>query len=185
MTLPPLPPDILRPLYCGQCGGEIGLRFVAVEERQRLVCQRCELIHYLNPRIVTNVLPERGGRVLLLRRAIEPSLGKWAFPGGFLELGESAEEGAEREAREEVGLQVKAGDLLGVYTRVDHGIVVVVFRSRRVSGRPLAGPEALDTAWFGPGQIPWADLAFETTEAALRDWVRASARPGPPGRPAR
>jgi len=120
------------------------------------------------------------------------SIDRREFPSGVsidaavaLDLGESAEEGAEREAGEEVGLQVNAGDLLGIYTRVDQGIVVVVFRSQRVSGRPAAGPEALDTAWFGPGQIPWTDLAFETTETALRDWVRANGHPDPPGRPAR
>lgn len=177
-----------QPRYCQHCGSGLVSRRVEDEGRERLVCGRCGFIHYLNPRLVANVLPERAGRVLLLRRGIEPSYGKWAFPGGYLELGESAEQGAEREAWEEVGLIMRAGPLLGVYTRVEHGIVVLVYRGLRFSGRPVPGPEVLETAWFRPHEIPWPDLAFETTAAALRDWVRAlpgTTRPGPPGRQAR
>jgi ADP-ribose pyrophosphatase YjhB (NUDIX family) len=150
---------------------------VEPEGRVRLVCDACDFIHYLNPRLVSNVLPEMDGRVLLLRRAIHPSYGRWAFPGGYLELGESPEEGAEREAREEVGLEVKAGPLLGVYSRPPHGIVIVVFRSAAVRGAVRPGPEALEAAWFWPRDIPWDGLAFETTAAALRDWVRLARRP--------
>jgi ADP-ribose pyrophosphatase YjhB (NUDIX family) len=155
---------------------------VEAEGRERFVCGGCEFIHYLNPKVVANVLPERNGRVLLLRRGIEPSYGLWAFPGGFLELGESAQEGAEREALEEVGLTVKAGALLGIYTRVQHGIVVVVFCSASVSGRAAAGPETLEMAWFRPEEIPWDGLAFETTTDALRDWTRLVGSRSPRGR---
>lgn len=157
--------------YCTRCGGGLASSLTAGDNRARLVCGRCAYVHYLNPKLVTNVLPERGGRVLLLRRAIEPSYGKWTFPGGYLEIGETAEEGAEREALEEVGLRVKAGPLLGAYTRVAQGVVVLVFRGLKVSGRVAPGLEVLETAWVRPDQIPWTDLAFETTEAALRDWL--------------
>jgi ADP-ribose pyrophosphatase YjhB (NUDIX family) len=174
-----------EPRYCQHCGTALTVRLLENEGRQRLACSQCGFIHYLNPRVVTNVLPERAGRVLLLRRAIEPSYGKWTFPGGYLELGESAEEGAEREAMEEVGLTVKAGPLLGVYTRLAQAVVVVVFRGLKVRGSPVAGPEVLETAWLRPAQIPWPDLAFETTAAALRDWTRAAGFGAPRGRPAR
>lgn len=175
----------VQPRYCQHCGWVLVSRFLEQDGRLRLICERCGFIHYVNPKLVSNVLPERRGRVLLLRRAIEPSYGKWAFPGGFLEMGESVEEGAEREAFEEVGLRVRAGPLLGVYTRVDQGVVVLVFRGLRVSGRPVPGPEAIETAWFQPHEIPWTDLAFETTSAAMRDWVRALGHPGPRGKPGR
>ncbi len=179
MTDDPVPE---LPRFCQRCSSALRPRFIADEGRERLACEGCGFVHYVNPKLVANVLPERRGRVLLLRRGIEPSYGKWAFPGGYLELGESAEAGAEREAMEEVCLTVKAGPLLGVYTRVEHGVVVLVFRGLRVSGRAACGPEVLETAWFRPQQIPWLDLAFETTAAALRDWVRAVAIPGPGGR---
>jgi ADP-ribose pyrophosphatase YjhB (NUDIX family) len=182
-----LPEPAGEPRFCQHCAASLVSRFLEEEGRSRLVCGSCGFIHYLNPRLVANVLPESGGRVLLLRRGIEPSYGKWAFPGGYLELGESAEEGAEREALEEVGMDVRAGPLLGVYTRVQHGVVVLVFRGLEVRGLPVPGPETLETAWFQPHEIPWQDLAFETTAAALRDWLRTLPevmRPGPPGTPA-
>ena len=117
------PDPAAPPRFCQHCASSLVSRFLEEEGRTRLVCSSCGFVHYLNPKLVANVLPESGGRVLLLRRGIEPSYGKWAFPGGYLELGESAEEGAEREALEEVGMQVRAGPLLGVYTRVQHGVV--------------------------------------------------------------
>jgi ADP-ribose pyrophosphatase YjhB (NUDIX family) len=181
----PLPSDLTQPRFCQLCGGGLGVRYVERDERHRLVCAGCEFIHYQNPRLVSNVIPERNGRILLLRRAIEPSYGRWAFPGGYMELGESAQEGAEREALEEVGLRVKAGGLVGVYTRVTQAVVVLVFRSAKVSGRPAAGPETLELAWFRPEQIPWDELAFETTAAALRDWLKLAGFRGRPGKPGR
>lgn len=185
MIQPQRPPESEPPRFCQRCGSPLAPRFIAEEGRARLVCERCDFIHYLNPRLVSNVLPEREGRILLLRRGIEPSYGRWAFPGGYLEMGESAQEGAEREALEEVGLRVRAGPLLGIYTRVVQGIVVVVFRGLKVSGRPVPGVETLEAAWFRPEEIPWPELAFETTTAALRDWLRAAGHRGQPGRPAR
>ncbi len=170
-----------RPQFCQLCASPLEERLLPAEGRVRLVCNRCGFIHYLNPRVVANALVEREGRVLLLRRAIEPAYGRWTFPGGFLELGESAEAGAERAALEEAGIQVKAEAVLGVYTRAPHGIVAVVFRAELISGLPAAGDEALETAWFAPDAVPWQELAFETTTAALRDWLRATGLRGPPG----
>ncbi len=158
------------PRFCQQCAARLIEQDRPDDSRSRLVCESCGFVHYLNPRVIINVLPERGGRVLLIRRGIEPSKGLWTFPGGFLELGETAEEGAAREANEEVGLDVKVGAVLGVYTGITAGHVSVVFRAASVRGRPSPGPEVLETAWFLPQKIPWDGLAFETTRQALRDW---------------
>jgi ADP-ribose pyrophosphatase YjhB (NUDIX family) len=164
-----------EPRFCHQCGGPVALQPVAEEGRDRLVCQSCGFIHYLNPRIVASVLPERdgpGGReVLLMRRALEPRRGYWTPPGGFVELGESTEEAALREGREEVGLALEVAGLLGVYSRPAVGIVVVSYRARALDGEPALGSEALEARWFAADAIPWDDLAFETTVRALRDWV--------------
>jgi ADP-ribose pyrophosphatase YjhB (NUDIX family) len=169
--------------HCQACGAALEVRRLAADERPRRVCPACGLVHYENPRLITNVLPERNGAVLLLRRAREPSYGKWTFPGGYLEMGETAQEGAEREALEEVGLRLRAGPVLGAYSLLDAGQVVLVFRAEGVSGRPVPGPEVLETAWFRPHELPWSDLAFESTEAALRDWVALVQDRGRRGKP--
>jgi ADP-ribose pyrophosphatase YjhB (NUDIX family) len=170
--------------FCQRCGTLLAVQFVEREGRERLVCSGCGLVNYENPKLVVGLLPERRGRVLLVRRGIQPSYGLWTFPGGYLELNETAQEGAEREALEEVGLSLRAGPLLGAYTRINDGVVVLVFRAGARRGRPVPGPEVLEVAWVAPHEIPWPELAFETTEAALRDWVALAGsrdRRGKPG----
>ena len=159
------------------------------DERPRLVCDRCGFTHYINPKVVVGAIPERAGRALLMRRALEPQHGAWTFPGGFMEVDETAEETALRETQEEVGLSLKLGRLLGVYSRPSAfggrggsapgggpGILVVVFRARAGREPPTPGHECLSTGWFLPEEIPWDELAFETTHWALRDWVALKER---------
>jgi ADP-ribose pyrophosphatase YjhB (NUDIX family) len=159
------------PAFCSRCAGPLSERLLETEDRSRLVCEACGHVHYLNPRPVAGVIVHRAGRVLLARRGIEPRYGAWTFPGGFVEMDERVEETAVREAREEVGLDVDLGPLLGVYTRPDAGIVLVVYVSAGFRGEPVTTRETLETAWFHHADIPWDGLAFETTAAALRDWV--------------
>jgi ADP-ribose pyrophosphatase YjhB (NUDIX family) len=158
--------------YCPRCGAPLIVRLLPTEDRPRLVCDRGHIL-YVNPKVVVGVIPARRGRVLLLRRAIEPRHGFWTFPGGFMEIDESLEECAAREALEETGVTVKVGEVIGVYSRPHIGIVSVVFRGRAVSGRVDPGREALEARWFDPSDIPWDDLAYDTTRWALRDWVKA------------
>ncbi len=164
--------------HCPKCGGGLLLREVEADDRPRLVCNDCGHIHYINPKIVAATIPERNGRALLIRRAIEPRSGSWTYPAGFVEFGESAEDGAIRETREEAQVDVAVNALLGVYSRPQIGIVVVVGGAAILRGEGSPGSEALETAWFTPADIPWHDLAFDTTEWALRDWVAALARDG-------
>lgn len=166
-------PSDLPPAFCIFCAAGLEERELAGDQRPRLVCRGCERVHYLNPRPVGATVPERDGRVVLLRRAIEPRYGAWVFPGGFMELGETAEQAALRETREEAGLEVKLSGLLGVYTRPVPGVVVIVYRALALNEpRPL--DEALEVAWFSRDEIPWTELAFDTTEQALRDWSASS-----------
>ena len=161
--------------YCQVCGYHLVERFLAAEKRSRLQCENCGFIHYVNPRVVASIIVSHRGNVLLQQRAMEPRAGFWTFPGGFLELGESAEDGAARETLEEVGLDVRPQRLLGVYTRPHVGIVLVVYEAESASSDAVVSdPESLKLAWFAPAEIPWDELAFETTEAALRDWVARS-----------
>src|SRR5687767_7561197 len=101
-----VPERLPEPRYCLRCGHFLVERFVAAEGRSRHQCESCGFVHYQNPRVVAAIIVSHEGRLLLQQRAIEPSLGKWTFPGGFLELGERVEDGARRETLEETGLDV-------------------------------------------------------------------------------
>ena len=163
--------------YCSRCGADLRYGPVPDEERQRLLCDSCGFIAYINPRLVVTTIPViDDGRVILLRRGIEPGYGAWAQPGGFLEIDETAIEGAVRETLEETGYEVEPNRLVGLYSRPPAGIVVVAFEARVTGGEARTGPEAIEIQPFKPEDIPWAGIAFNTSTWALRDWVR-SVRP--------
>ncbi len=157
--------------FCPQCGGALREEWVEGEGRDRLVCQACRYILYLNPKVVAAAIPHKDGRIILLRREIEPARGKWTYPAGFVELGESVEEAAIRETREEVSLDVGELSLLNVYSYRESPVVTVVYLARIVGGDPRPGNEAQEVAHFLPDDIPWEELAFRSTRDALRDWV--------------
>ncbi|MBN9494987.1 NUDIX hydrolase [bacterium] len=157
--------------YCMHCGDRLTTAVPEGDSRRRLVCVGCGFVHYLNPRPVAGVLPVRAdGSVLLVRRAIEPRIGTWVFPGGFMDLGETAEEAGVRETREEACLEVRNLELLDVYTRLEPGVVVIVYVAEAV-GQAEAGDETTEVGWFAPDAIPWDDLSFDTTHAALHAWI--------------
>jgi ADP-ribose pyrophosphatase YjhB (NUDIX family) len=159
--------------YCSRCGSALRLGHLPEEDRERLACDACGFIAYVNPRLVVTTLPVTdAGEVMLLRRGIEPGRGLWAQPGGFMEIDETVHEGAIRETREETGLIVELGEVVGLYTRPEAAIVVIAFVARIVGGAPLVTPEALEVRPFSPDAIPWPDIAFRSSEWALRDWVR-------------
>jgi ADP-ribose pyrophosphatase YjhB (NUDIX family) len=122
--------------------------------------------------VVTAIPVTDAGELVLLRRGIEPGLGSWAQPGGFLEVDETVTEAAIRETLEETGLVVEPGEIVGLYSRLEAAIVVVAFEARIVGGSARTTPEALEVATFPPERIPWSGIAFGTTAWALRDWVR-------------
>lgn len=158
--------------YCPQCGDSLELRLLATETQDRLVCAGCAFVFYQNPKVVVGTLPVRDGRVCLLRRGIEPRLGAWTYPAGFLELGETVEDAARRETLEECQLTVRIDALLNVYSRPQIGIVNIVYLATVLGGTPTVNPEAIAFGEFGPDEIPWDELAFTSTTQALEDWAR-------------
>lgn len=156
------------------CGQRLTTAVPEGDSRRRMVCLDCGFVHYLNPRPVAGTIPVRDGKILLGRRDIEPRRGFWVFPGGFMDVGESAEEAAKRETLEEMHLEVTNLELLGVYTRIEQGVVVIVYEAEAV-GDAEAGHETSEIAWFAAHEIPWEEIAFDTTEAALRAWVERRA----------
>ncbi len=167
-----------EPRYCPACGRPVEPRVLEADHRPRLVCDQGH-VTWRNPRVVVGAVPVADGRLYLARRAIEPAMDRWTYPGGFLEVGESAQEGARRETEEETELRVEIGRLIGVYSRPHVGIITVVFEASVVGGRPEPAAETSEVRAFTPDEIPWAELAFSTVESALRDWVASLPGRGP------
>jgi ADP-ribose pyrophosphatase YjhB (NUDIX family) len=155
--------------HCAQCGAPLELKLVPGEERERLVCPNGH-IAYLNPRLVVSTIPMTDdGRILLIRRGFEPGRGLWAQPGGFLEVDETPSEGAIRETREETGLVVGLGGIVGLYARLEAAVIVLAYEARIVGGEARTGPEATEIHAFDAAEIPWEEIAFQTTWYALAD----------------
>jgi ADP-ribose pyrophosphatase YjhB (NUDIX family) len=158
--------------FCSSCGGRLRFGSVPGEDRERLVCAACGHVAYVNPRLVVTTLPiTDAGEIVLIRRGIEPGLGSWAQPGGFLEVDETVHEAAIRETFEETGLLVEPGEIVGLYTRLEATVVTIAFEARIVGGTAAPTPEATEVTAFAPDSIPWPEIAFKTTVWALRDWI--------------
>src|SRR5438105_2537164 len=156
--------------YCSRCGSALEFGLVPGEDRERLSCPGCGYIAYVNPRLVVTTIPVTSdGRVVLLRRGIEPGRGSWAQPGGFLEVDETVSEAAIRETFEETGLVVQPGDIVGLYSRLEAAVVVIAFEAHVVAGEFRLNSEALEIEAFEPDSIPWSQIAFLTSQWAIRD----------------
>jgi ADP-ribose pyrophosphatase YjhB (NUDIX family) len=159
--------------FCSRCGSPLSFGPLPTEMRDRLACDSCGFVAYINPRLVVSTLPVTDdGHVILLRRGIEPAYGAWAQPGGFLEVDETAPEGAARETLEETGLIVEPTEVIGIYSRPQAAVVVVAWEARVVGGEAGPTPESLEVRSFAPDRIPWPLIAFQTTAWALSDWLR-------------
>jgi ADP-ribose pyrophosphatase YjhB (NUDIX family) len=159
--------------YCTRCGAELRPVVPPDENRERLACQVCGHVAYMNPRLVVTTLPiDAGGNLILIRRGIEPGYGSWAQPGGFLEVDETLGEAAVRETLEETGLLVRPGELIGLYSRLEAAVVTLVFEAAVVGGEARRTDEALEVVPFRPDAIPWDGIEFKTSYWGIRDWVR-------------
>ena len=158
--------------FCPRCGGTLAMRALKDGEPSRLVCGACEFVFYLDPKVAACTICMLDGGIVLLRRSIEPGAGKWVFPGGFVDRGETVAAAAMRETMEEVNLRVSLTGILDVYSFSHSPVVVIVYAAEVVSGELLACDECEEVQLFPPESLPWADLAFESTRAALRDYVR-------------
>jgi ADP-ribose pyrophosphatase YjhB (NUDIX family) len=164
--------------FCTQCGARLELRVPAGDHLARYVCDQCGTIHYQNPRLVVGCVPEHDGRILLCRRAIEPRRGYWTVPAGFMENGETLQQGAARESREEALAEVEIGSLLTIVHVLHAHQVHVFFRARLSSPSYGVGAESLEVELIRPERIPWSDLAFASTEFTLRRYLEDRASGG-------
>ena len=139
---------------------------------ERLVCESCGFVFYQGPKLVAGALFEADGGVLLVQRDIEPGYGKWTFPGGFVERGETTEAAAEREVLEETGLEIRVSGIVGLYSYEGQIPAIAVFGADVIGGEPLPLDETMAVRGYGRDEIPWSDLAFPSTEHALEDYLR-------------
>ncbi|HEX9445692.1 MAG TPA: NUDIX hydrolase [Candidatus Binatia bacterium] len=158
--------------FCPRCGAGLERRLVKTGEPERLVCRGCEFIFYLDPKVVAGTLFTIDRKIVLLRRGVEPSLGKWVFPGGYVDRGESVPDAAVRETKEESCLDVRLGATVGVYSYAGSPNVIIVYAAVVTGGELAAGDESVEAKAFDAGEIPWRNLGFDSTRDALEDYIR-------------
>jgi ADP-ribose pyrophosphatase YjhB (NUDIX family) len=156
--------------FCPVCGGNLNLLALKDHEPPRLVCSRCQFIFYQDPKVVACAIIEMAGRIILLKRSIQPQKGKWVMPGGYVDRGEEVSAAAIRETREECGLETRITKLHGVYSYPQKLAVVVVYLAEALGGDLKAGDESKEVGLYRPEEIPWDDLAFQSTSDALKDY---------------
>jgi len=157
--------------FCPKCGGGLDRKIVKANEPERLVCGACSFIFYQDPKVVAGTVFTLDGGIVLLKRGVEPAFGKWVFPGGYVDRGESVAEAAIRETKEESQLDVKLGPLLNVYSYPSSPNVIVVYTAEVIGGKLAAADESVDAGIFAAKDLPWADLAFDSTREALGDYI--------------
>jgi 8-oxo-dGTP diphosphatase len=160
--------------FCPRCGNRLGVRLLKRGDPERLVCESCGFVFYLGPKLVAGAIVELDGGIVLIQRDIEPGYGKWTFPGGFVERGERAEDAARREVLEESGLEIEVGGIIGLYTYDGQIPAIAVFAAEVTGGEPTPLDETMDVRSFPRGALPWTEMAFPSTEHALKDYLRKS-----------
>jgi 8-oxo-dGTP diphosphatase len=156
--------------FCPRCAAEANVSYP-----RSIHCPRCGYGAYYNPKPVAASIPRApDGTLWLMRRGFEPQRGHWSMPGGFVDLGESVEDAARREALEELNISIRISHLVGVYSRAEDRVVVVVYAAT-AHQTPAVSEEALEVRAFAPTQIPWQELAFWSDGRALRDYLDGAA----------
>ncbi|AUN94388.1 NUDIX hydrolase [Pseudazoarcus pumilus] len=156
--------------FCSHCAHPVDWRVPAGDTLPRHVCANCDTVHYVNPKLVVGAIVEYNERVLLCRRAIEPRLGFWTLPAGFMENGESTAEGAARETLEEACAHIEVSELFTLIDVPHINQVHLIFRARLIGSEYAAGDESLEVALVAEHEIPWDELAFRTNSLALRHY---------------
>jgi ADP-ribose pyrophosphatase YjhB (NUDIX family) len=153
--------------YCNQCGHTLVMKTPVGDHLARHVCEHCGTIHYQNPKLVVGCVCEWDTRVLLCLRAIDPRAGYWTLPAGFMENGETVEQGAARETREEALAEVETLTPLALVNVPHVNQVHLMFRGQLRDGRFGAGAETLEARLCGEIDIPWEKIAFPSVTYTL------------------
>ena len=152
--------------FCPICAARLELR--ATGENQRPTCPQCGHVVYYDPKVAAICIVERQGEILMVRRALEPGIGLWSIPGGYVDRGEVVEQAAAREVREETGLRVEVERLVGLFSQQGHPVIVAAFAARETGGVLEPGPEVQELGFFNHGDLP--PLAFPRDVEILGRW---------------
>jgi len=163
--------DDIQMKYCCYCSAELIYEIPGDDNRHRYICKSCDIIHYVNPKIVAGCLPVWKDQILLCKRAIEPRLGYWTLPAGFMELGETSLEAGIRETLEEANARVQVEELFAVFNLPHVDQVYMMFRSRLLDLNFSAGVESLEVQLYEEEDIPWNELAFTTIRETLKLYI--------------
>ncbi len=158
--------------YCTACGSLTRLNIPQDDDHVRAVCTRCGLIHYKNPKMVVGCIPEWQGMILLCKRNIEPRIGKWTLPAGYLENGESVQAGAIRETREEAMTEVKIINPYRLFNILFVDQIYFMFRAAMTSGQFGPTSESSDVRLFDEKDIPWGEIAFDVIRQTLEHYFK-------------
>ncbi|MBV1913739.1 MAG: NUDIX hydrolase [Pseudomonadales bacterium] len=154
--------------FCSQCGNSVSMRIPEGDSYERHICDDCGVIHYQNPKIIVGCLPVYGDQVLLCKRAIEPRLGYWTLPAGFMENGETTQQGALRETWEEAQAKPVIDDLYTLFNLPHISQVYMFYLARLSEPEFAAGDESLEVKLFNEDAIPWDNLAFPVVNETLK-----------------
>ena len=156
--------------FCPHCGARIARRVPDGDHLLRDVCDACGQVHYDNPKLIAGSVPEHAGRILLCRRAIEPRRGFWTIPAGFMEIGETLQQAAARECREEALATVEIEDPCAIVHVLHNAQVHVMFRARLADPVFGVGAESLESRLLREDEVPWPELAFPSVRFTLERW---------------
>lgn len=160
-------------MYCIKCGSPTNKIFPKGDNMERDVCNNCSYIHYINPKIIVGVLPvtKQFESILLCKRSINPGNGKWTIPSGFMEINESLEDGAKREAKEEANLKVKLVKLYSTYSITNIQQVYLIYLSKILNSDYAAMDETSQVKLFKISDLPWDEIAFSSVDFILKRYI--------------
>jgi ADP-ribose pyrophosphatase YjhB (NUDIX family) len=158
--------------FCPKCGSPVSLQIPDGDTKYRHICNSCKTIHYENPRNVVGTIPVWEDKILLCKRAIQPRLGFWTLPAGFLEINESTQAGAQRETLEEAGAVVEVGPLFSLLNVIHAEQVHLFYLAKMHEPIFSVGVESLEVGLFLESEIPWDEIAFPTVTKTL-EWFFA------------
>ncbi len=160
--------------FCSDCGSKLEKRIPEGDNLERDCCTQCDAIHYSNPKVIVGTVPVKDNKILLCKRAIQPRYGLWTLPAGFLENGETIEEGAFRETKEETNTEVRMGNLYAIFNIPQINQVYMLYLAEVINENYSSTTESLAVEFFGENDIPWEELAFPFVPTTLKKYFKDS-----------
>jgi len=158
--------DLKQPQFCQQCGGKLSSK--KVDHKERPYCNVCGFIVFQDPKVAVVVLIQIKSKLVLVKRDINPYIGHWSFPSGYVDRSENVESEAVREVKEETGLDVELVKLLGVYSQSGNQVILIVYTANMIGGKLEALDEVQEIGLFPLNKLP--KLPFPNDQEIIEDY---------------